>query len=50
LDESIEVFEKGMEMSNFCSKKLDEAERKINILIQNKDGKYDEVPFVTEED
>ena len=32
LDESIRQFEKGMQLSKFCRLKLDEAERKIEIL------------------
>jgi exodeoxyribonuclease VII small subunit len=32
LDESIRQFEKGMQLSKFCRQKLDEAERKIEIL------------------
>jgi exodeoxyribonuclease VII small subunit len=37
LDESIRQFEKGMQLSKFCRQKLDEAERKIEIL-QKGDG------------
>ncbi|MDY6967766.1 MAG: exodeoxyribonuclease VII small subunit [Spirochaetota bacterium] len=32
LDKSISEFEKGMKLAKFCREKLDEAERKINIL------------------
>ncbi|MBE6728573.1 MAG: exodeoxyribonuclease VII small subunit [Ruminococcaceae bacterium] len=32
LDESIELFEKGMELSNECSKRLEEARQKIITL------------------
>ncbi len=32
LDESICQFEKGMRLAKFCREKLDEAERKIEIL------------------
>ena len=35
LDEAIEEFEKGMKLSKECTKKLDEAEKKINILLLN---------------
>lgn len=40
LEESIEYFQKGVELSKMCNKKLDEAERKITMLL---DGGSDEV-------
>lgn len=45
LDESIEVFQKGIELSKFCSKRLDEVERKISILVEDEKGAIKEVPF-----
>ena len=48
LDKAIENFEKGIELSKVCSKKLDEAEKKINILVNN-DGKIQEETFVATE-
>ena len=45
LDESIEVFQKGIELCNFCSKKLDDAEKKITMLIQTQSGEFEEIPF-----
>lgn len=48
LDQAIENFEKGMELSIACGKKLDEAEKKINILVK-KDDKIEEETFVTTE-
>ncbi len=49
LDEAIKEFEKGMKLSKECSKKLDEAEKKINILVQGEDGELEEENFVSEE-
>lgn len=45
LDESIDVFQKGMELSKFCSKRLDEIEKKISILIEKENGEIVEEPF-----
>jgi exodeoxyribonuclease VII small subunit len=42
LEHSIELFQKGMELSRYCSKKLDEAERKITLLIENEKGEFSE--------
>jgi len=39
LDESIRQFEKGMQLAKYCREKLDEAERKIDILQKGDDGR-----------
>lgn len=38
LEESLTAFEEGIRMSRICSNQLDEAERKIEILIKGEDG------------
>jgi len=38
LEESLAAFEEGIRLSRICSKQLDAAERKIEILIKGKDG------------
>ena len=38
LDESVSKFEKGMEISKECSKILEDAEKRISILIKGSDG------------
>ena len=35
LDESIKLFEEGMQISKKCNEKLEEAEKKITILLQD---------------
>lgn len=45
LDEAIEEFEKGMKLSKECTKKLDEAEKKINILVEGENGEFLEEKF-----
>ncbi len=42
LDESIEYFQQGVELSKYCSKRLDEAERKITMLIEKENGQVSE--------
>lgn len=39
LDESVDLFKKGVELSKLCTKKLDEVEKKITILTE--DGEED---------
>lgn len=46
LDEAIEAFERGIKLSKECTQKLDEAEKKINILVQNENGELAEETFV----
>lgn len=38
LEESIHFFQRGVELTRYCSKKLDEAERSITMLIEGDDG------------
>jgi exodeoxyribonuclease VII small subunit len=38
IEEALKKFEKGIALSKFCSLKLDETERKIGILLKNRDG------------
>lgn len=45
LDDSFERFKEGMDLSAFCSKKLDEIEKKITVLVQQNGDKLIEVPF-----
>ena len=44
LDESVKEFEKGMELSKSASKYLEDAEKRITILI-NKDNEIKEEEF-----
>jgi exodeoxyribonuclease VII small subunit len=39
LDESLKIFEEGVRLSKHCLKVLEEAERKIEVLVQDKNGK-----------
>ena len=38
IDKSLEMFEEGIKMSRVCSKKLNEAEAKIEKLTRNQKG------------
>jgi len=38
IDKSLEMFEEGIKMSRICSKKLSEAEKKIEKLTRNEKG------------
>ncbi len=38
LEESIRLFEEGMRLSGICQKRLDEADRKIEVLLRKPGG------------
>lgn len=48
LDKSVENFKKGMELSGYCSKLLDDAEKTISILVEQNDGSVREEKFELE--
>ena len=39
LDDSLKHYEDGMKLLKFCTAKLDEVEKKIEILVKDKGGK-----------
>ena len=49
LEKAIKKFEEGIQISKYCSEKLDASEKKITLLMQDSDGgEISEIPFVTE--
>jgi exodeoxyribonuclease VII small subunit len=48
LDSALELFEEGIKLSRFCHTKLEQAERKVEILLKNNSGQPRAVPFETE--
>ena len=47
LDDSVKLFEEGMNISKECNKKLEEAEKRITMLVETKEG-FEETDFVAE--
>ena len=45
LDDSISKFEEGMKLSKVASKYLEEAEKKITILVSDNEGNITEEQF-----
>ena len=39
LEDSLEAFEKGIGLVKYCNQKLDEVEKKVEILVKDKEGK-----------
>jgi len=48
LEEAIELFERGMKLTHYCSQKLEEAEKKVEMLVKDSQGQYRAVPFEPE--
>lgn len=48
LEDSVSKFEEGIKISKQCNKTLEEAEKKITILVK-RDGEIKEENFETEE-
>ena len=45
LDDALKKFQEGIKLSRFCSKKLDESEKKISVLLEDDEGGVHEEPF-----
>jgi exodeoxyribonuclease VII small subunit len=39
LDDSLAAFEKGVGLVKFCNQKLNEVEKKVELLLKDKDGR-----------
>jgi len=48
LEESLKAFEEGIKLSRLCAKKLDEADRRVELLLRE-DGELATKPFAGEE-
>ncbi len=40
LEESLAAFEKGVGLVKYCNQKLTEVEKKVELLVKDKEGKY----------
>lgn len=45
LEESLRLFEEGVHLTKVCTSRLEEAERRITILLKNERGELQEAPF-----
>ena len=48
LDSALQLFEEGIKLSRFCHTKLEEAERRVEILVKSNSGQLRPVPFESE--
>jgi exodeoxyribonuclease VII small subunit len=45
LEEALQAFEEGVRLARICSKRLEEGEKKISILLRSENGELVETPF-----
>lgn len=51
LEKSLKTFEEGVRLSRWCVKKLEEAEKRVEILLQDQEGELQVLPWsMAEED
>jgi exodeoxyribonuclease VII small subunit len=48
LEESLKLFEEGVQLSAACKQELDAAEGKVQMLVKQRDGSLKAEPFLTE--
>ncbi len=51
LEAAVKKFEEGINISKYCSEKLNESEKKITLLMKDSESrKLSEIPFPTEDE
>jgi len=45
LENALKKFEEGVRLSQLCTQKLNETEKKISLLMEQSDGSLAETPF-----
>jgi len=50
LDESLKIFDEGIRLTQACTRKLEESEKKIQILLKNEQGEKSLQPFMVGDD
>jgi exodeoxyribonuclease VII small subunit len=50
LDDSLQLFEEGIRLSRFCNQKLEEVEKKIELILADAKGQPRVEPFEGEEE
>ena len=49
LEESLKIFEEGVSLVRFCTEKINEVEKRIEILKKTDEGKFIKSPYPLEE-
>lgn len=46
LEEALRLFEQGVGLTRLCTSRLEDAERRVHLLVRGPDGAEREVPFL----
>lgn len=49
LEEALKQYEEGVRMADICTRRLTEAEKRVEVLMKTDTGKFKTVPFESEE-
>ena len=50
LEQSLKLFEEGIKLSRICNSRLEDAERRVEVLLKDEAGKIVAQPFNEEEE
>jgi exodeoxyribonuclease VII small subunit len=50
LEQSLKLFEEGIKLSRICNRRLEDAERRVEILLKDETGKVVAQPFNEEQE
>jgi len=50
LEDALKAFEEGVELVRFCHARLDEVERRVELLLKDNAGRFFTRPFAEEEE
>ena len=45
LDEALKKYQEGIELSRLCSQRLENAKKRIDLLVKNKKGEFELKPM-----
>jgi exodeoxyribonuclease VII small subunit len=45
LDDALKKYQEGIELSRLCNQRLENAKKKIDVLVKNKKGEFELKPF-----
>ena len=50
LEKALKKFEEGVQLSKFCFNKLDETEKKVSLLLKDRNGNAKETDFFSDDE
>lgn len=50
LEQSLKLFEEGIKLSRLCNKRLEDAERRVEVLLKDQAGNMSARPFEEQEE